>query len=385
MAFNFPTGVSDGYVWWWGDGIRSWRYRAADQTWVRPAGTALPKNRFTNPALQINDQNGMTDATNVQGLIMAEQLWTYFTFAGAGGTYRGQRVISPTPGGSQYRARITVNVASSMAALAPGDWLVMRTELEASKMHDFQWGDNVAFTPQFVVVRFGWRSPAGTYSFGIKNPAGTEAYSWPFTITPEQANTDTLQIAIIPPNYWEVWPTGNVNWLYCYWTILNSYMMPEGYEWYDSGQMSAPGLSNTFMQTAGNVVELFDIGWYLDPYATGIPPEFEVPHIEEDHQDCLRYWYKAYRFDGVVNSATQGYLWANNYVTMRANPALALNGNLRCWDASVAPNMASFTNYNITPETISILATASGFVTGRPFKTLVDAQTANGIFVNARL
>ena len=31
--------------------------------------------------------------------------------------------------------------------------------------------------------------------------------------------------------------------------------------------------------------ELFDIGWYVDPYITGIPPVWQMPHYEDDLAD----------------------------------------------------------------------------------------------------
>ena len=46
--------------------------------------------------------------------------------------------------------------------------------------------------------------------------------------------------------------------------------------------------------------------------------------------------------------------------------------------------MTAISAYNNTFEVTSSLVTASGFITGRPFATLVDAQTANYIAISAR-
>ena len=383
MGQDFPTAPADGFVKWWGEGVRSWVYRASDGTWTRRAGTATARNRFINPAFQISQQNGMTDGTNVQGLVLADELYAYHWFTG-GGSYRGQRVALLTPGGSSYRLR--VSCTATTPAITPDDWLAFNAMLEASNVADFQWG-NTPLNPQWAVVRFGWKSPAGTYCFGIRNYAATECYAYPFTVTPEQANTDTLQIALIPPNYWEVWPTGNAAWADCFWSVVNGEMLPTGNEWYDGGVVASIEMTNTFMSTIGNTAELFDIGFYLDPNITGIPPEWQMPHYEDALEECQRYWYRLFTGRGVMASAAIGYTTGVHPVPMRVGPAASVVGAPKLYDISAAPaitsishNWADQTGYYMGP------ATAGGMTPGRPAMVLTEgAQYANYIAMSARM
>jgi hypothetical protein len=384
MAIDFPVTPSDGYVKWWGDGVRHWVYRASDNTWTRRGGTAMAKNRFTNPAFQINEQTGLANAWNVQGLTLAEQLWAYYNFTG-GGQYRGERLALATPGGSNYRLRLSCTATTPSVTSA--NWLAFSAPIEASKMVDFEWGDAANLKPKWAVVRFGWKSPAGTYCFGFRNAGQTECYAYEFTITPTQANTDTLQVAIIPPNYWETWPVGNAYWGSCYWSLINGSMLGESYEWYDGGAVASVGMTNTFMSTIGNTAELFDIGFYLDPNITGIPPEFEVPHIEDALMECQRYWYKMTASRGTTYTATIGFTQGVHPVPMRVNPGTSLVGTQRLHDATALGNWASINhnNCNRTNIYMGFNTSVGGYTPGRPFQQLSDGQTDNYVAMSARM
>jgi hypothetical protein len=142
--------------------------------------------------------------------------------------------------------------------------------------------------------------------------------------------------------------------------------------------------------TTGDTFDIFDVGWYLDPNMTGVAPEFQAPSVEEDLQDCLRYWFPAYRFDGVVNTATQAIAFASPYVPMRVNPGATMSlvgGALRGYDGSNAPNVTSLTAYNFNTENAGITfgMSAGGLTPGRPFKTLVDGTLTNYIAMSARM
>jgi hypothetical protein len=90
--------------------------------------------------------------------------------------------------------------------------------------------------------------------------------------------------------------------------------------------------------------------------------------------------------DGVVNTTSQGIAWASHYVPMRVAPTAALVGSLRTHDISVAPNASSVTNYQNHADSTALTIGQAGatYTIGRPFRTLVDTQTANYISMNAR-
>ena len=103
MGINFPSSPSEGYVIWQNNGDRTFVYKSG--VWTKNAGTALPTNLFVNPAFQISQQNGVTNGSNVQGLVLADQTFAYYTFTGAG-QYLGQRSFTE-PSRLAWRLRIT--------------------------------------------------------------------------------------------------------------------------------------------------------------------------------------------------------------------------------------------------------------------------------------
>jgi hypothetical protein len=378
MAITFWTDPTDGMVWWYGDNVRSFIWNQALGVWTRPHGTALPKNYFLNPAMQINEQNGLTDGSNVQGLIMAEGYFMQHAFSG-GGVYRGQRVASPTPGGSPYRLRVTCTTKNT--TLGASDWLVFSTPFEGSKMIGLRFGTTAA---KWCVARWGWKSPAGWYCFGIKNALNTEAYSYPFRVRPAKHNIEHVQYAIIPRCMWDTWQVNNTLWGTAYWSLINGNMTDDSYVWTDSNKVASWEMDNVFMDTVGNVAELFDVGFYMDPDLTGISPDWQMPNYEDDYAECSRYWHKMQNARGIAQTATTARVSALHPVPMARSPTLSVVGTPKAYDGTtVAAITAAAHTFGSTTEFYGTLTT-SGQVAGRPCGLIYDAA-ASYIAMDARI
>lgn len=383
MGLDFPSSPAAGQVYWpWG-GAPAWVYTSG--RWARRAGTAERKNRIVNPAMQISQQFGLT-YTTVQSTAwhLADQFQVGFYVLGS---CAAERYLSPTPGGSQHR--ISFTVLTSQASPASGNALYFSQRIEGHRCADFQYGTASA---KWSVVRFGWNSPAGTYCLFLRSGDGSRTLVSPFTVSAGQANTDLLFIVAIPPDITGSWTPNQYSFIYLDWQIYYNDTVSTPTNTWMSGAYAHSSISNTFMNTVGNKASLFDVGFYLDPNITGLPPPFEVPLYEDDLRDCQRYWYKAYGMRGHITSATlANRLGSPHPVPMRIVPTAVLAGaGLRVYDGGVTPVataaavMASagtdefFLHSNIT-------AAAGGLTLYRVGGPLVDAQTDNYVAVSARM
>lgn len=383
MGINFPTSPANGAVLVvpapYGTGPL---FSFSSSAWRKTAGTALRTNKVVNPAMQISQERGDTALVCLAGYqYYAADQWMAEFSGGITAQVNTGRLQGVTPKGSKYRA--WMNVTTAQATMGTGQYVMWRHFIEGSRLVDLAWG---TVNGKYSVLQFGFRGPAGTYAAAIRGASPARSFIIPFTVSAADAGWDQYYSYVIPPCLDSTWKTDNTLGVEINFTIAshgNNFGVPGS--WQAGGGIA----SNTITQnlnTVGNQFHVFDVGLHADPLMTGVAPEFEIPKYEDDLQDCLRYWYPAYRFDGVVNSGTQAYAWCAHYVPMRINPAFAVVGTLRGYDVSVAPNITAIANYNITTEMGSLLFTSGTTMTlGRPYKTLVDAQLTTGyIAVSAR-
>jgi len=382
MALDFPSTPADNTLWPPGSAVPGIAYTAKSSQWRDILGRASPSNRFTNPAFQISQVNGMTNGTNVAGLVMADEYYLYYT--SNVGIYQGQLVASPTPKGSLNRMRVTINTADP--TLASGEWLTLSTGIEGNRMADAQFGTANA---KPLVVRFGWRSPAGTYNFNIRNRAFTRSFIAPFTVSAGEANTDTEQIIIVPPCTDGVWDTDTNAWAFCYWLManFNTITANNANQWVVGNYAGLVGLSNGW-STAGNVFEMFDVGLYVDPNCTGQPPEWEIPDITEVWRLCQRYYAKVYTLRGVVGTATLiARAGTPLPVPMRVVPSLSIRGTPRFWDGTADQAITAVTNNYSTTRSCDgdFTCSGGGFALYRTAGNYNTGNAADFIQANARM
>lgn len=329
---------TDGQVLTLASGVPSWAAAAAS------SGTA--RNRIVNPSMQISSVNGNTSGTS-SGYSPADN-WATFRTTSAG-TITTQRVQSDTPAGSKDRARITITAADS--SLAAGEFLTFTQNLIGQEVADLLYGTASA---KNVVLRFGFKGPAGTYAVHLGNSAANRSYVALFTISAGNANADTTQTVSIVGDTTGTWltDTGTGITLDIVLACGSTYQGVTG--WQAGNLLGTSGVSNG-MATLAAVFEIYDVGLYGDPSATGTAPTFETPSYGEVVDDVgggpmgrIAAWVN---FDGTRNAANSG------ASSNGANVWLKRGGNV----SSVLKNAAG--DYTIT-FTTPMIDTYYGFCGG---------------------
>lgn len=242
--------------------------------------TAEERNRIVNPGMRVAQESGgmLVTANSSYALDQYMMAWNGAMVMGT------QAVQLATPGNSEWRERITVGTID--AAIAATEYVILVQRLEGCRIADFRWGTAEA---KQVVLRFGFKGPAGTYSVAIQNADGTRSYVVAFTITAAQAGTDTVQTFVIPGDVAGIWKTDNSLGMQLVWVFAagTTYQTTPG-AWAAgnflavAAQFNGAGGANTF--------ELFDVGFYRDPDKTGIAPPFILPDYVDDVLLCQRYF-----------------------------------------------------------------------------------------------
>lgn len=155
-----------------------------------PAKTALQQNLIVNPAMQVSQENDVT-ASGAKGYYAAGQWVGAYVTTGA---ISFERVASRTPRNSKYRLHLTVTTADT--SIAPGEILHIQHPLGGNRVANLGW-NGANGTP--LVLRFGFRGPAGTYSMAYQNGAGLQSFVSNVTISAGQVNTDIEITKIVPP------------------------------------------------------------------------------------------------------------------------------------------------------------------------------------------
>jgi len=318
MSFDFPNSPTNGQVfaptggpvYVYTGGV--WRMQGSGQV-----VTAEARNRLVNPAFQIRQEYDQL-LSALGGYYPADQ-WM-FSHPGPNGYWTYGPVASPTPNGSPIRLRMTC--VTPKGSLAAADFVTLRQYIEGLRVSDFGWGTAAA---KPIVIRFGFKGPAGTYSVNVFNsPTGNRTYVAQFTITAAQANTDTEQIVAIPGDTTGTWVTTNAASIALLFTLAAGSNFVGSLGWNASNVLIAAGNSNGW--AAAGVFEIFDVGLHLDRNGTGVPPPWEMPDEPEEFRLCQRYFCKAdidQTYHGLVASVTQWYEAVRFPVTMRANPTMS--------------------------------------------------------------
>jgi hypothetical protein len=289
-----PSNPTAGTLWWESDTGNTyiWYDDGNTKQWVQinaavaATATAEARNRVVNGAMQVSQENGNTAGTTT-AYYAADQWGVSFTTTG---TITSQRVQSVTPNGSKDRFRATVTVAD--ASLTANEYLALQQIIEGNRLADFRWG---SVSAKQAILRFGFKGPAGTYAVALRNSVPNRAYIAQFTVSAGQANTDTEQVLVIPGDTTGTWLTDTGIGTYLSIALAAGTGFHGVTGWQAGSSFSTAACSNG-MATAGAVFELFDVGLYLDPLATGVPPTWAMPDEAQELIACQRYYEKVQTF-----------------------------------------------------------------------------------------
>jgi len=286
----------------------------------------VPKNYIVNPGMRISQENG-TSSGAINGYYPVDQ-WYMSHFQD--GTLTAQQIASATPGGSENRIRMTVTSADT--SIAAGQYAILAQRFEGLRTADLQWGTANATD---VVLRFGFKGPAGTYAVTMANQDANRSFVREFTISGGDANTDTLQTLTFPGDTSGTWDKDNTLSVFLTFTFAIGSTYQTTPDSWQAGNYFGTSSTSNGIGTDSDVFELFDVGLYADPDSTGVAPRFELPHYDTDLLECQRY----YRVQQVfTQSPVAG--------TMIESYALGPNMRIDGWSSSVTIfGSASYTGY----------------------------------------
>lgn len=358
MAINFPSLPTEGQVLNVSPGV-SYVFKK-EPYWTNgawqpaPMKTALPKNFVINPSMSVSQE--MVDAVTAAvatGFFYPADCWNA-SWGTTGGSANVRRSRASDDGHDYiYLANIT--------ALTPtaGEYLQFLQNIEDQRCADFKWGTAEG---KQGVFRFKFNTNAvggGTYSVQIKG--GPTIHTWlaPFTAA---ANTwQVFEFAVPPP------PTASGVWG----TLQLSLGFGSGTTygggvagWQAGNKVQMAGNTNGF--AANTYYLLTDVGFYLDPYKTGVAPPFEEPIYADELRRAMRYWYRGYNFNGPVVTAAISRGGNRHPVPMRTTPSYAIVGTPKIYDLVVTPTITSVGSGSNAQSTDLQITTAGGLTAGRP-------------------
>ncbi|CEJ09856.1 hypothetical protein BN1110_00127 [bacterium YEK0313] len=245
-------------------------------------------NLLVNGAMQHSQELGDSAAA-----VTGSSVWPYpcdqfqVIMTGASAEVSTQRVAVATPGGGNYRTRISVTMAKP--ALAAGDQLLFRQSIEAQFFAASKFG---TAAPRRLLGSFLFRGPAGTYGWSIVNNASNRSWVGLFTIAAGQANTDTIQAISVDgatAGEWVLTGTGRGASFTIALACEGANLGVTG--WQDGNKKSAAGQFNGLNST-GNVFEVGDFDLYPDVSGIGAVRQFVAPDPSTEFQRCLRYYWR---------------------------------------------------------------------------------------------
>ena len=309
----------------------------------------VPKNYIVNPGMRVSQENG-TSSSTTSGYYPVDQ-WGFFH--SQDGTLTIQQVASATPGGSENRIRMTVTSAD--ASLASGQYALFIQNIEGLRTADLQWGTANATD---VVLRFGFKGPAGTYAVSIRNQDFNRSFVREFTISGGDANTDTLQTVTFPGDTSGTWDKDNTLSLNILFTLATGSTYQTTADSWQAGNYFGTSSTSNGIGTTSDVFEIFDVGLYADPDSTGLAPRFELPHYDIDLLECQRYYVQ---FSNVQTyypgtSSTAVYESTQLPTDMRANPSLSVVSQFQYYSGGGGTNFTPFLALG-SPRNIKIQGT----------------------------
>ena len=312
------------------------------------------RNRVVNGDMFISQENGDAAGTTAN-YYMADQWATSFSISGVGAV-SSKRQATITPKGSLYRARITITTA--IPAPVSTDYIFFTQAVEGFRFADFKFGSASA---RRIIVRFGWRSPAGTYSLAIRNSDATRTFLANFTIPVEQANNDTEQVILIPGDVTGTWTYSNTTGMTLCFAILTNADL-NGVAGWNAGNKIGTSANTNGAAVINNTFDLFDVGMYLDLDGSGIPPHWERPEYTQEIVLCRRYW----RLNDDFRTTFVGSTTAIRAIMpiepyMRTSPAVSIRngtGGIHVWSAALV-DLIAITANNSQPHLLDISGTGS--------------------------
>lgn len=230
------------------------------------------RNRVVNGDKLVSQENAQTAGTT-NGRYLSDQNAMYFVTSA--GVFTGVNVQTLSPAGG-YRDRITITTAD--ASLAAGEYLTYTQSIEGSNIRDAKWGAAGAVP---IIVRRGFKFPAGTYTVAFHNSGATRSYVTSFVVSGGEANTDIVREFSIPGDTTGTWLSadGVIGLTMDVVIAAGTTFQTTANAWQAGNFLTIAGSTNG-VGTGAAVYEFFDEGLKLDPDATGVYGQYEVGPVD---------------------------------------------------------------------------------------------------------
>jgi hypothetical protein len=247
----------------------------------------LYRNRIVNGAMLVSQEHGnaTVDASTVTTYSVDQ--WQTALSVTPGGTLRVQRIASLTPEFSPFRLRHTVLVADG--TISAGDIYAIQQPIEGVMVADAVFGTTGA---RQLILRFGVNSSlAGTFGVSIRNSATNRSWVGTFTISAGEVSTDVLRTFIIPGDVAGTWltDTGVGAFVTICLAAGTTSHAPSAGGYYAANYLTTAAQTN-FMGTASAIIDLFDVGLYVDRNFSSFATQYEIKALDEELFNCQRYF-----------------------------------------------------------------------------------------------
>lgn len=307
------------------------------------------RNRIVNGGMMISQENGTT-AASTDGYYPVDQ----FAYVKShDGTVSVAQVASTTPGGSPNRLRATVSGTDT--SIAAGQYAYLTQKIEGQMVADFRYGGASATA---AILRFGIKAPAGTYCVSLTNSANNRSFVSEVVIALGEANTDVVKTVAITGDATGTWLTDTGIGLQVRWCLAagSTYQGATGWS---AGNFLCTSNQSNFLGTNAQVFELFDVGLYLDPDGSGVPPPWELPDYGETLRGCRRYWRQGF-LKGAAYATTGAVMFAD-FDEMRDVPTVALTSNINVeGTGTIAGSITNTTSSTKSSVRVQVSYSATG-------------------------
>jgi len=290
VAFDFPASPTPGtaftpsggptYVW---DGV-AWIV-ASPPSQLTVADTY---NRVVNPTAVVSQEYGQTGSAT-SGAYFVDQ---WMLVSGSDGILAGYQYAGADGGRSPYMTACRLNVTAADTAMAAGQYTGMQQPLEGVRLLGLDWGGTGA-KPAVIRLRMS-STVAGTFGLSLRNGASNRSCVFPLTFSAAEVTAGFKEFSfVVPPDPTGTWTYDNAVGLYLgiFTSCGATYLTANTGVW-QAGNFFAPTNITNGMATAGNQFMITDVGLYVDPGNTGLPPPFQVPDTARELAACSRYYCK---------------------------------------------------------------------------------------------
>lgn len=341
------------------------------------SGQNSRRNRIVNHDKTVSQENGQTAGTN-NGRYISDQNAMFFVTSN--GVFTGVNVTnSPSPAGG-FRDRITITTPDS--ALAAGEYLTYTQNLEGSNVRSLKWGATGALG---VVIRRGFRFPAGTWPVALHNSATNRSYVTTFTVSALEANTDIVREFVIPGDVTGTWLKDDGVIGLTMDVAIGSGSTFQGVAGWQAGNILTVAGASNGMNMAGAVFEFFDEGLRLDPDATGVYGQYEVGEVDAVYR-AERYSRKGWLplIGWAVSGGDIGRAQCGLSIAMCKKPTISFYGQVIFENGTSAQVSSVGANYSTsTSVEIDLSVTPSVMVANRTY--LVREGAGGGWLLLSRL